>query len=56
MHAIFNGKFISITKNIFIMKTKILSAFVMLAFMLIGSGAMAQTTMNDHSMNTDQKK
>jgi len=37
------------------MKTKILSAFAMLGFMLIGSGAMAQNTMNDQNMNTDQK-
>lgn len=38
------------------MKTKILSALAMLGFMLIGSGAMAQDTMDHQNMNTDQKE
>lgn len=37
------------------MKTKILSTFAVLGFMLIGSGAMAQTTMDDQNMQKDQK-
>ncbi len=38
------------------MKTKILSALAVLGFMLIGSGAMAQNTMDDQNMNTGQKE
>ncbi|HEA30443.1 MAG TPA: hypothetical protein ENH91_10690 [Leeuwenhoekiella sp.] len=44
-----------ITKRYTIMKTKILSTFAVLGFMLIGSGAMAQTTMDDQNMQKDQK-